>query len=628
MPEWTSSRRIVAILATTVILTALSPALHADEKPTSLDTYVKTAVAAELDALEKSHDFDAVATRLDALFDQVIAVGSDKNLDAFRNAAFARRLVHQLQDLPEDQRLDTLQFFRAHDTLARTFVFMIDPPSTTSDSPSPNRRYRRTAEPANPYAVLRQLRENHADELDKFANLATAICVVHDRPFSRQINENATTSPPAADIFDYYVTNEKHMLFGIKNVPAELLVYVVDTTASIADMKWALAHYAGDQAIGRHFFDVQYDYDNFRSAREKKVTAAGYTLPHILQYGGVCADQAFFAMSIGKAIGVPTAYTTAQSGEVGHAWVGFLQARGDKGAWNFDTGRYPAYRGIRGNVLDPQTRRQIPDGYVSLLAELIGRKPADRQSTTALADAAARISSDDFKAAPIPVKLTDAQSKPRAAGAESALELLEIGLKQNAGNPRAWMIVRDLAKDGKLTLAQKIKWSNAVMKLCGEKYPDFAAALLEPMIATIEDPKQQIQIWDAAFNQFQSRQDLGAEIRMRQAKVWEAANEPAKAGKCYEEVIARYANAGPFVIPAVAGCEKLLAGKEDKILKLYEQTWAKTQKPEGMAGMFMMQSNWFKVGTMYAEHLKAAGQSAKADTVMGQLGVKNAAGGG
>jgi hypothetical protein len=621
-----SLRRFVASAFAAAILASQAAALRADEKPSSLDNYVKTSVAAALDALEQSHDFDSAAAHLDALFDQVIAVGSDKSLDAFRNAAFARRLVHQLAVLPEDKRLDTLQFLRAHDTLARTFVFMIDPPA--KPVPNPARRVRRmSAEPGNPYAVLNQLREKHADELDKFANLATAICVVHDRPLVRPINENVTTSPPAADIFDYYVANEKHMLFGLKNVPAELLVYVVDTTASIDDMKWALQHYAGDKAIGRHFFDIQYDYDNLRTAREKKVTTAGYTLPHILKYGGVCADQAFFAMSIGKAIGVPTAYTTAQSGEVGHAWVGFLQARGEKGAWNFDTGRYSAYKGIRGNVLDPQTRQEIPDSYVSLLAELIGRKPNDRQNTTALADAAARVASDDFKAPTISVKLTDALRQARPAGAESALELLEIGLKQNAGNPRAWMIVRDLAKEGKLTLAEKIKWSNAVMKLCGEKYPDFAAALLEPMIATIEDPQKQIQIWDAAFNQFQSRQDLGAEIRMRQAKVWEAANQPAKAGKCYEEVIARYANAGPFVIPAVAGCEKLLAGKEDKILKLYEQTWSKTQKPEGMADPYMTQSNWFKVGVMYAEKLQAAGQGAKAEAVMGQLGAKNAAGG-
>ena len=68
-----------------------------------------------------------------------------------------------------------------------------------------------------------------------------------------------------------------------------------------------------------------------RGSGVKKVTAAGWSLPNILQHGGVCADQAYFAVTVGKSIGVPTAYTIGLGGEVGHAWVGFLQARGKRG---------------------------------------------------------------------------------------------------------------------------------------------------------------------------------------------------------------------------------------------------------------------------------------------------------
>jgi hypothetical protein len=105
-------------------------------------------------------------------------------------------------------------------------------------------------------------------------------------------------------------------------------------------------------------------------------------------------------------------------------------------------------------------------------------------------------------------------------------------------------------------------------------------------------------------------------------------NQHAKAGKCYEEVIERYANAGPFVLTAVEGCERLLQGKDDKVLKLYEQTWAKTQKPQGMADPYARQSNWFRIGMTYAGKLRGAGQAAKADAVMGQLGANKDAGGG
>jgi hypothetical protein len=108
---------------------------------------------------------------------------------------------------------------------------------------------------------------------------------------------------------------------------------------------------------------------------------------------------------------------------------------------------------------------------------------------------------------------------------------------------------------------------------------------------------------------------------MGQARMWEALGETAMAGQCYMDVIERYANAGPFVIGALAGAEKLLADKPDKIVLLYEQTWAKIKKPEQMAGEFMQQSNWYRVGTMLSDKLRESGDSRKADTITSQLGV-------
>ena len=74
----------------------------------------------------------------------------------------------------------------------------------------------------------------------------------------------------------------------------ELLEYVVDTTASIDDMNWALAKYGGDRNVGHHFFDVPYDYDNYLHATPKKITTLGFTLPNILKYGGVKGGSGVF----------------------------------------------------------------------------------------------------------------------------------------------------------------------------------------------------------------------------------------------------------------------------------------------------------------------------------------------
>jgi len=618
------TRNCFQALAMSVIFSCLSAlcAANPTPKPQNLVQTVRANTAVILDELAASGDFQQAATKLDTLFDQVAATATDKNFDAFRDAAFARRLVYQLAVAPADKQLELLKYLREHDKLARTMAFMSDFPEPAKDSA------RRPQPVASPYTVLLQLREKFGNQLDAYANLTAAICVVHDRPFTRRVNENVTTAPTPTELFEFYTVTEKHILIGIINVPPNRLISVVDSTASIEEMTWALKKYVGDQAIGRQYNAVAYDREHFRRGTPKKLTGHPYTLQNILKLGGLCADQAFFAISIGKSIGVPTAYTVGTSATVGHAWVGYLQNRGGEGVWNFDEGRYSAYRGVRGNVIDPQTRQTVPDSFVSLLAELIGtqsrRLSADeRHNAIALTDAAIRIgelTGGSFQPPPFDPKPFDARPILRTAGTDAALELLKTAVMQNKGYPRAWYATWDMARSDRLNMAQKKEWRDAALSVCGKKYPDFALLMLEPIIASVEEANTQNQWWDVAFDMFQGRHDLCAAIRMFQAQLWESQKQPAKAGKCYEDVIDRYTNAGPFVISALLGAEKLLQDKPDKVLLLYEQTYAKVRKPRENA--FLEQSNWFRIGQMYMTKLRDSGKTREADVIAGQLGIK------
>ena len=594
------------------------------EKP-SLAQHVKSRVATTLDGLQADGDFAKASEDLTQLFDQVIACApvKEKDLDAWRDVAYALRLVNQLEQAPAASRLDLLKYLRANDNLARSLTMLVG----------------RKERPIDVYRMLDRLRQERGEQLDKFANLAAALCVVHDRPFERRINENQAKAPDPVALFDYYVRNERLMNFGVRPVPAELLIYVVDTTASVEEMTWALQKHAGNAKVGNLFFTIKYDYEHFRRGTAKKVTVAGFNLPNILQHGGVCADQAYYAMSVGKAIGVPTAYAVGASGDVGHAWVGYLQAQGRSGWWNFDEGRYEAYRGVRGIVRDPQLREAVPDAYVSLLAELIGTKPENRQAATALTDAVARLTEleKDGKAlepapldeaiastlAPVPVNRNAPAPKPaqRKADVATQLELLEIAVKQSPGDRHCWFAVRDLAEAGKLSLAQKRYWSDLLQRQCGTKYPDFTLALLTPMVKTIEDPKEQNKLWNAAFTMFAGRSDLAASVRMAQAEMWEKHEQPDSAGQCYMDVIERFANAGPFVLEALAKAEETLVrtNRADRVPVLYQQTWSKIQQPKDMAGPFATQSNWFRVGSRYAKKLEEAGNTQQAAAVVSQL---------
>ncbi len=567
-----------------------------------------------LNGIVAGGDIDEANRRARLLFDQVAFYAIEKDAESFADAAYARRFCSQLAAAPAEHRIELAKYLQANPELARALVFLVD---------SSQERVR------DVYALLDRFRLERGEQAARFASLTAAICVVHDRPLTRRINENEAKSADPLEIFDYYVRNEKRMYYGLKPVPAEILVWVVDTTASIEEMNWALGRYAGDAHVGKRFFDIKYDFSHVRMGTPKELTVRGFNLPNIQRYGGVCADQAYFAMSVGKAIGVPTAYAVARGGDVGHAWVGYLESSGKRGWWNFDTGRYEAYRGLRGNILDPQTRKPTADSYVSLLAELIGTKPAQRQGAAGLTEAGQTIAA--WKQAAPPEPLAGAVPRPaRKPDIATALGLIEAALRQNPGHLPAWFVVEDMAGAGKLTFNQKKQWAENVQILGASKYPDFAFAILVPMIASIENPREQSKLWDRAYAMFQQRADLAAGIRMAQADLWQKQENPQKAGACYIDVIERFPNAGPFVLTALTKAEALIRQTPPKntvnprVATLYEQTWARLKKPQGMTGDLVRQSNWYRVGDAYAERLVQADQAQRAAQVRALLGPESA----
>ncbi len=564
-------------------------------------------------ALDTAADGDLATAeqQADAAFDLAVRYATARDVDAVREAAYARRLAKQLADAPDDTRADLLAFLRAHPVLGHAVAFAV----------------RDGTDVGGAYKLLDQLRRDRPKQLALFPELAAALCVVRDRPLHRGINENTVRGADPLAVFDFYVGHERQMFYGLRGVPVELLCYVVDTTASIDDLNWAVDKYAFNRDVGALFFTIKYDYDYFNGKAEKKVDVApgGFNLPNILKCGGVCVDQAYFATSVGKAIGVPSAIASASSAEAGHAWVGFLKAVGRSGGWDFNSGRYAEYQGLRGDVTDPQTDRTVADSTVGLLGDLIGSTAVQRQDAVALVDAAERLGVTDGSDEPpaYPAALAGKAAPPvaRAASAAGQLELIELGLRQFASYPRGWERVAGLAKDGKLTEPQKRRWADLVQRLCGKAHPDFAMAILDPMVESVADPAEQTGLWDGVFKLVAARPDLAAEVRFRQAKLWERRKDLAKAGQCYEDVVQHYINAGPFALKALGGAEAVLKemGQGQRVLDLYAAAAKAVAKP-GMAGRseFMHQSNWYKVREAYAAKLADAGQTSAADAIRQQ----------
>ncbi len=609
-----SKRRIVLVVIAMCVLPMVmySEQTSAGHRPANVHVYLREEVERTIANLRELSDFAGAKERIDRAFDTCIGFVRRRNPGVYSDVVFARRLIGQLGALDDKLlAMDLLVYLNENRGLGESLVFAVKPKEENLNEV---------------YGLLDRLRRARPDKVPEYATLAAAICLVHDKPLVRRVNENHAEAEDPLVLFDYFVKHESQMLFGIRNVPAELLVYVVDAAAPVQELEWALKVYGGDREVGMRFFDVPYDHDYLRLGTKKKVNVAGWSLPNIRAFGGVCADQAYFASTVGKAIGVPTAIAGGRASVMGHAWVGFIQSTGKRAAWNFNIGRYSSYQGVRGAVMDPQTRRQVPDSYVSLLARYVVLQRSKRYQAVALVDAAERLLMADEEQLR---EYWDAERgiSPwsflrRKSLQDEGLRLLEEGLKICPAYAAGWLVVRDLAERGRLDLAGKEYWARALYRLCAREYPDFYMDALEPMIAAVGDVKKKEQLWGSAFNLFSGkRHDLAAEVRMEQAAMWEKEGEKGKAFAYYREVVARYANSGPFAVTALKQAERILAdaGKEREVLSLYRQAFSSIRKPGRFAEGFVRQSNWYRVGTMFANRLEAAGLRQQAARVRKML---------
>ena len=589
-----------------VLLAFATPDTHAQPAP---PTDIPSRAQALLQQLATDGDTDAARDAANRLLIEAALYADSKNIAAFAEAAYAHGLTQALHQTPQKNRAKLTQRLLARPKTAHEIASLLIVPSRDNFP--------------EVFALFLKLDDAFGEKLETFPGLAAALCVVHDRKIQRHVNENKVYGTDPVALFRFYTANEKQMLFGMRDVPGSLLVWVVDSTSSIEEMTWALNEYHGDRAIGRRFFDIKYDYNHLRKGSPKKVTQAGFSLPNIRKHGGICADQAYFAVAVGKAIGVPATYTYGQGGDVAHAWVGYFEQRGRKGGWNFNEGRYKVYQGVRGVVEHPQYGVVVDDSFVSVLAEAITLPPTKRYAAAGMVKAAhllSAVADEHFKpeafAPPTPQGAV-APVPRRTVSTTDHLALIQDGLSLDPGFAWGWMSVADMAKRGQLTAAQKQQWAKSVTRLCGDRYPDFAVMVLRPIIASIEKPAQQSDLWEAAYKRFRARKDLAAEIRMAQGALWEEQGDLARAAGFYEDVLRKFANDGPFVVTALERFEALLieAGRPERVLVLYREAFKAIDKPDRMSSQFANQSNYYKVGSRLVQMLRDAGDTRTAKQV-------------
>lgn len=232
--------------------------------------------------------------------------------------------------------------------------------------------------------VLKRLEEIWKSQPERWAeyrNLAIAIALVNDqRPPEWWPHPQVRPSDvpradrPAAEIFQTWVeANESgDLLVDLRRMEAGELKFVIDAPVAQSEFEWARANVRFPRAqFGRAFSSIAYREDRLEDG-QFDWNGGRYTLESIFRLGGICVDQAYFAMISGKARGLPTLYFTGQGADGGHAWFGYLKA---EKRWDMDCGRYENQNYAVGEALDPQTWLPINDHELRSLASSFRQSP-------------------------------------------------------------------------------------------------------------------------------------------------------------------------------------------------------------------------------------------------------------
>lgn len=523
-----------------------------------------------------------------------------ERLCALVQSAATWRLVQMINAAPEAERAAIAKEFSAHPKFARTLALIVAP---------------HEEDLSKVLRVARLLMAQRSGLVESLPELAAAVAVVHDAPLFVQVNENLAAGCGPVDTFDHFVAHEGKMRFGVRGIAPELLLHLVDVAGSAADLSWAFAQFAGHPSVGVLYDKVEYDFDHLEEGKPKRVTVEGWSLKNIMRYGGVCADQAYFATTVAKAIGVPATYTIATDGVLSHAWIGFVGQSNRDLSWD-EVGRYGGYQSVEGFIRDPQTGAQLSSTVMPMLVRY-GSEPQEARLASAALRIAAGHMLDTVTSVGTTAALTTDAAPQNEQRMESLLSLIHVAVQCCLTDARSWEVIGRAAASGAMTQEQKRQWSSDILNLCSDSYPEFAWRTIAPMIRSITDiPKRQAAL-DGALAIFQHRGDLAGQILLEQASLYKSQGNPMGAGRCYEMILSRYYDDGPFAIVALHAASEILAANRDAVgnVTLHERAFRAMEVPISISPQFARQSNWCRTGAMLAAAYRILGRERDAGFV-------------
>ena len=235
------------------------------------------------------------------------------------------------------------------------------------------------------------LSEANAADLHEYAALGVAYALVWDQSFPQNWphSQVARDAVPIGDLdvikrFQYYVqANRDHrLLLDLTQVSFENLKYLVDSEAKLSEFDWAQKNPVSYSEFSQAYFSIQYATARISTTQSiYDWPGKTYALADIKSAGGICIDQAYFAVELGKGLGIPTMMFTGYGMDGAHAWMGYLS---NSGKWELDIGRYENQDFPKGFAVDPQTWKPIDDATLENLFKNGANNPSFQPEMTAL----------------------------------------------------------------------------------------------------------------------------------------------------------------------------------------------------------------------------------------------------
>lgn len=240
--------------------------------------------------------------------------------------------------------------------------------------------------PAEVLAILQKIHQQDAALFNTYPSLALAIAVVHDVPPSPvwphgQVKASALprklSAPEQTFLYLAKLDRSGGTLHRLNRLPADELKFLVDIVAPFSELDWARKNVPQGLAdLGEAYASIKYRKDRI-TGNQYDWPGPAYTLPLILQQGGICVDQAYFASTVGKAKGIPAILFLGAGLDGRHAWFGYL---GLNQRWQLDCGRFAEQKYVVGVAYDPQTWANINDHELLFITERFRALPTYKLS--------------------------------------------------------------------------------------------------------------------------------------------------------------------------------------------------------------------------------------------------------